>query len=567
MADSLVLNDRAIPDTDSITDPAVIRDMERMAIGKLLIAKNHEDLLCELAPSHFSTVAHQNIYAAIMAMPEGKIDEVDLLRNLLEDQSTIRAVPNIGLYLNECSNYAATSGIGMYGWYAARIRAAAGYRQTRETIEKAARVLESGNIDAVRQVLEEGAVKLSAPILGSTTLEERMIEAVQRKIDQYAQDEYVRIVAREKAKDRRTRELAGELEVPDLLDFGAFLDQEDEAPQWRVDGLWPRQGNIILAAQYKAGKTTTVSNLLRSLADGDRFLGAFQVDPVTEGSIVLVDFEMPEIKLREWYRRQDVKKRDRIKIRAMRGHANAFDLVNPTVRARWVSMLAAADCKVWIVDCLGPILSALGRDEDNKGVGPVLDALTTTAAEAGVEELLLVHHMGHVAERSRGASRLRDWPDAEWRLLRKKDEDNPFGDASPDAPRFFTAFGRDVDVKEGQLHYDDATKRLTYSQGSRKETGALQALAAVLAYVERLPGRSGRDIEAAVVGSGIPQKACRDALKHATGKYLVRTEDGPRNSKLHTITESGHVRLAELSMAPADEHPYDDFGTQEETGR
>lgn len=547
---------------DGIDDPNIVHGWEQTALGMLLLSQRAEDLIDKLSPRDFSTVAHEVIYAVAQAHAEGSIDQVAVLKDVIGEHS-VTSVCNPGVYLNDCVRRASLA-VGDFGWYADNIREAADYRRARQLVERAERELQARNLDAVRETFEQGADSLHGP---NGSLADRMAEAAERHLAKQAQDEYVRLVARERAKERRQQELAGELEVPDLLDFGDFLDQEDEAPQWRVDGLWPRQGNIVLAAQYKAGKTTTVSNLLRSLADGDNFLGAFQVDPVTEGSIVLVDFEMPEIKLREWYRRQDIKKRDRIKIRAMRGHANAFDLVNPTVRSRWVSMLSGVDCKVWIVDCLGPILSALGRDEDNKGVGPVLDALTTTATEAGVEELLLVHHMGHVAERSRGASRLRDWPDAEWRLLRKKDEDNPLGDASPDAPRFFTAFGRDVDIKEGQLHYDDATKRLMYAQGSRKEAGALQALAAVLAYVEKLPGRSGRDIEAAVVGSGVPQKACRDALKHATGKYLVRTEDGPRNSKLHTLTESGYVRLAELGTAPTDEHPCDDFGTPKETGR
>jgi hypothetical protein len=376
-------------------------------------------------------------------------------------------------------------------------------------------------------------------------------------------DEYQNLVAREKARERRAREIAGEVVIPDLLDLGDFLDQDDEAPQWRIEGVWPRQGNVVLAAQYKAGKTTMVSNILRSLADGARFLGIFQVEPIDAGCVVLTDFEMPEIKLRDWYRRQDIQNRHLVKIRAMRGRAGAFDLLNPEIRAKWVKVLADAECRVWIIDCLGPILSALSRDEDNKGVGPILDAITTTAADAEIGEVLLVHHMGHVAERARGASRLRDWPDAEWRLLRKKDEDNPFGDAQPDAPRFFTAFGRDVDVKEGQLHYDDATKRLTYAHGSRKEAGAVQAMVAVLAYLRDNPGKSGRQIEDVATANGVSQSNCRDAVKVAVRQGFAVITKGERNANLHTITAAGFARLAELSAAPRDEDPDDDWGTDQ----
>ena len=57
--------------------------------------------------------------------------------------------------------------------------------------------------------------------------------------------------------------------------------------------------------------------------------------------------------------------------------------------------------------------------------------------------------MGHSAERAVEIRRLRDWPDTEWRLMRKDDD--------PASPRFITAYGRDVDVPESQLVYDTLT--------------------------------------------------------------------------------------------------------------
>ncbi|GLI00321.1 AAA family ATPase [Phytohabitans aurantiacus] len=374
-------------------------------------------------------------------------------------------------------------------------------------------------------------------------------------------DEYVRLLAREEAKKRRAAELAGDINVPDLVALPDFLAEVDDTPLWRFDGLWPRQGNIVLAAQYKAGKTTTVGNVLRSLADGDRFLGVFDVEPVTDGSIVLCDFEMPRVKLRDWLRRQEIRNADRIHLVPMRGLASTFDLLDDVIRASWVEKLRAAEARVWIVDCLGPILSSLGFSEnENREVGRFLDALTATAAAAGVDEVLLVHHMGHAAERSRGASRLRDWPDAEWRLLRKKDDDNPLADAEPAARRFFSAFGRDVDVREGQLVYDDARKRLVYAEGSRRETAALEALTAVLEYIRDHTGASGRVVEQAVTKDRtITQKSARDALAEAVDRAYAVTKDGGRRAKLHTLTPAGYAKLAELTGTPG-ETEIDAFG-------
>ena len=91
-------------------------------------------------------------------------------------------------------------------------------------------------------------------------------------------------------------------------------------------------------------------------------------------------------------------------------------------------------------------------------MGAFLVPLDALLAEAGIPDALVVHHMGHTNERSRGDSRLRDWPDVEWRLMRKDDD--------PASARFFTAYGRDVDVEEQELGYDAATRRLTVVGGS-----------------------------------------------------------------------------------------------------
>ena len=75
-----------------------------------------------------------------------------------------------------------------------------------------------------------------------------------------------------------------------------------------------------------------------------------------------------------------------------------------------------------------------------------LAAIDALATQGDVEETMLVHHMGHNGERSRGGSVFRGWPDAEWRLLRE--EVKPGHQPPPDGPRFFSAEGRDVTLHE-----------------------------------------------------------------------------------------------------------------------
>ena len=57
-------------------------------------------------------------------------------------------------------------------------------------------------------------------------------------------------------------------ELPPLVRLDEFLATPDEALAYRVDQLWPAGGRVILAAAWKAGKTTLLGNLIRSLVDG-----------------------------------------------------------------------------------------------------------------------------------------------------------------------------------------------------------------------------------------------------------------------------------------------------------
>jgi hypothetical protein len=82
------------------------------------------------------------------------------------------------------------------------------------------------------------------------------------------------------------------------------------------------------------------------------------------------------------------------------------------------------------------------------------DALLSEVGTDPASDGLVVHHMGHTAEHSRGASRILDWPDATWKLVREDPDD-------PASPRYLSAFGRDVDLTEGRLDYDHAVRRLT----------------------------------------------------------------------------------------------------------
>lgn len=346
--------------------------------------------------------------------------------------------------------------------------------------------------------------------------EEAVLEEVRRL---RLKDRAVRALKQERAQARGER-------APVLLPD--FLAVPDEPVRYRVDGLWPVGGRVVCSAQYKAGKTTLLDNLLRALVDEQDFLGSFAVN-APAGRVVLIDNELDERMLRRWLREQGIAHPERVAVISLRGLVGTFDLLDEDTRGRWAARLRAVEAGVVLFDCLRPVLDALGLSED-KEAGTFLVAFDALLAEAGCSEAVVIHHMGHNGERSRGDARIRDWPDVEWSLVREKGEE----DASPaSARRFFAAYGRDVDQPEGLLEYDVDSRRLSFAGGTRNDAKAAACLPDVLAYLGDNPGATQRAVIAALATIAAPRREIVAALKQGIKDHRVDTADGPRRAILH----------------------------------
>ncbi len=368
--------------------------------------------------------------------------------------------------------------------------------------------------------------------------------------------EVVRMQARIEAKRIVDAENVADEPIPAPTPLDDLLEEEDEQESWRMEGLWPAGGTVLLAAGAKSGKTTAVGNAIRCLVDGDRFLGVHATDPVLSGQTVgVLDYEMPRGKVKQWLRDQGIKNQRGVVVWTERGRANRFDPRDEAVRAKWVNALVTAAVKVWLIDCLSPILSALGIDENNNTeVGAVLDGINAIAAEAEVMEVLLIHHMGHGAERSRGASRLVGWPDVNWRLMWPKDEKNPNAEPDPNGPRFFAACGRDVDVREGRLVYESETRHLTFMEGGRKDDQGTRNLARLLVYIRDNPLLGTRKLQEALQDALGGRDTVRNTLRTAVTKGYVLANKAPGNSLEHVVTMIGKAQILAMSEnRPSDE--------------
>jgi hypothetical protein len=333
------------------------------------------------------------------------------------------------------------------------------------------------------------------------------------------------------------------VQAPPVLGLGELLAEPDEPCPYRIAQVAPADARILLSAQYKAGKTTLVGNLIRSLVDGEPFLGRFTVSTPAK-RVVLIDDELSKRQLRQWLRDQNITNTSAVAdVISLRGRVGSFNLLDDRQRGQWVKRLTDLGCDYLILDCLRPVLDALGLDE-NSDAGRFLVPFDALLADAGIPDALVVQHMGHSGERSRGDSRLQDWPDALWRLVREEDD--------PASPRFFSAYGRDVDVAEGRLGFDPKTRRLTYSPGSRQDAkteAALKAVIYLLAGFAKDGGEpmSGRGIEGAL-SLEHSQKSIRDGIKKAVEGGFVTITEGPRRAKLHAISHP----CAECGMPVAD---------------
>lgn len=318
-----------------------------------------------------------------------------------------------------------------------------------------------------------------------------------------------------------------------------FIEPDDPVA-YRIAGLWPTAGKVLVTAPKKAGKTTLIGNLLRVLVDGGGFLArpehlvqpgdwqvaaaGHRVEPVATGRVVtLLDFEMTRGQLKRWLRDQRIGRSDAVHVELMRGRT--WDIRDDRVRGEWATHLRSVGTDVLLVDPIGPIIHALGIEENsNSAVGQFLTALDRLCAEAGIAELFTTHHTGHDGERGRGASAFLGWPDAIWSLV--KDEES--------RTRFLSAEGRDVYLRETRLDYDRSTRRLSLGDGNRIEARDLGNAVHVAKIVTDQPGMTQNGVKTlACEAHGWNTKTAQPAIKAAVTAGLVHVHFGPNRAQLH----------------------------------
>jgi hypothetical protein len=127
--------------------------------------------------------------------------------------------------------------------------------------------------------------------------------------------------------------------------------------------------------------------------------------------------------------------------------------------------------------------------------------------------------MGHQHERSRGDSRILDYPDVIWTLVRENE--------NPASRRFFKAFGRGIEHPEAEIQFNSQTCRMAIGTSSRKDVAAVNALPDIVALLTTGGPLSKNAIETGPIRNSHSRDAIRKALKHGCDQNVLDVAHKP----------------------------------------
>ena len=315
--------------------------------------------------------------------------------------------------------------------------------------------------------------------------DQRIKEETQRRreqrIQQLTEEEIEKQTARNEAKRHITdTNAANRYQLPQSRNLTEELQTPDETTPFIIDGLWPQGANISLTASYKAGKTSTINNIIKTLADNQPLFGHYNCQH--QGNIAYWNYEVSPNQIRAWLREIGITNTDNIYLLNMRGHT--WPIISDYVINKTIQWLRERNITTWIIDPLARAFVGSGDENSNQDVGIFLDTLDYIKDQAHVANLLIAAHTGRNAEqgnnRARGASRFDDWVDARWMITK----DN-------DGQRWFTADGRDVQQDESRLDWNPETREQTIAIGINKTKDKLETVTSRVYQIILNAGEAG----------------------------------------------------------------------------
>jgi AAA domain len=306
-----------------------------------------------------------------------------------------------------------------------------------------------------------------------------------------------KIVQRKRAEREANHFIAAERFNPPpdavTVDAGTALATPPTEHKYVIDRLAQAHHNVIITAQYKTGKTTFLCNVARSLTEGSKFLGEFEVNTKvlgggggsssgggSSGTVVghwNIEMDADEL-MDDYVRPAEFKVPANLYVASLRGYA--VNLMTDTGKSWAVEWLASRGVRVWTIDSLARVARMAGVSEnDNDEMLGLFAAIDEVKVAAGVPVCFVITHTGRAimeegSERARGATAIDDWPDARWTMTR---------DGSL---RYLAVDGRGVGLPTTRVDFDESSKRYVLGSGGRAEN----KFAGVMEYIQKLIGEA-----------------------------------------------------------------------------
>lgn len=320
------------------------------------------------------------------------------------------------------------------------------------------------------------------------------------------------------AKIRFQKELAAADPAPPFDDglLGDILARPPEPPE-RIADILPWDSALLVIAQRKAGKTTLILNLIRSLLTGTPFLGRFSTIPVT-GRVAFLNYEVNAAQIARWADEAGID-HSRLYVVNLRGRRNP--LAVPEDRAVLAGRMQSLGVESVIVDPFGRAYTGTSQNDAGEVTAFLVDLDKFVRQEVGARDLVLAVHAGWDGERARGSSALEDWGDS-MAYLTVDDKDQ----------RYFRAKGRDVEIDEDMLEFDAATRTLSLAgTGGRKTQRTITKVHELEAPINTIIGQNP-DISVGKI---------REALR----KAKVPFQDADVTNALEAMAARGRITRTE----------------------
>ena len=238
--------------------------------------------------------------------------------------------------------------------------------------------------------------------------------------------------------------------------------------------------NGVLIAQWKTGKTTFAMDLVKSLVDGDPFLGQFEITKRCRVVFWSLEVEMDELTRDFALPMQFQHDTDLL---VFDGVGHGVNILTEAGKKYTVAQLNGYD--VWVIDSLSvlAVWAGVNIDKDNVDTRRLFAAIDEIKARSGVQVSFVLAHtpraeMQEGKERARGASAIDEHAGARWILT----EDG--------GVRFLSVNGRGVALRQTSLVFDAETKRSAIGGETRAELADENNVQAVVTLVRGAPGLS-----------------------------------------------------------------------------